>query len=273
MDPFTAFGVGLEALASVDALQGKSRATRQAWALAKQQQLMREQDIALQKQFAQQGIRWRVEDAKKAGLHPLAALGAGGATYSPTAYSVGGAGDSGPSPFEVFSGMGQNLTRAVASTMTQEEKAFKALQLESTRLDVEGKAIENQIRSSQLRQLNMPAPSMAGSDNFLPGQGNSPLVLNKPLERVVSAPGRPAQEAGWRPDVAYSRTDTGLTPVVPSSLSESLEDDIIGKLMWRVRNQLLPNFGKGGKPPKSMLPKGSRQWKWNHWRQEFQPSK
>lgn len=36
-----------------------------------------------QKEFAQNGIQWRVEDAKKAGLHPLYAIGAQGATYTP----------------------------------------------------------------------------------------------------------------------------------------------------------------------------------------------
>lgn len=38
-----------------------------------------------QREFAQMGIRWRVEDAKAAGLHPLYALGGSGATYSPSA--------------------------------------------------------------------------------------------------------------------------------------------------------------------------------------------
>ena len=30
----------------------------------------------MQKEFAQNGIRWKVADAKAAGIHPLAALGA-----------------------------------------------------------------------------------------------------------------------------------------------------------------------------------------------------
>lgn len=38
---------------------------------------------ALQKEFAQSGVQWRVEDAKKAGIHPLAALGFQGTSYSP----------------------------------------------------------------------------------------------------------------------------------------------------------------------------------------------
>jgi hypothetical protein len=39
-------------------------------------------NIAMQKEFAQQGIGWKVADAKKAGIHPLFALGA--STHSPS---------------------------------------------------------------------------------------------------------------------------------------------------------------------------------------------
>ena len=35
---------------------------------------------ALQREFAQNGIRWRAADARAAGLHPLAALGSSGAS-------------------------------------------------------------------------------------------------------------------------------------------------------------------------------------------------
>lgn len=45
-------------------------------------QMMRNEQ--LQRDFAQQGITWRVEDAKKAGIHPLFALQGGGAAYAPS---------------------------------------------------------------------------------------------------------------------------------------------------------------------------------------------
>lgn len=44
--------------------------------------IAREQ-MAMQREFAQNGIQWKVEDAKKAGLHPLYAIGASTATYTP----------------------------------------------------------------------------------------------------------------------------------------------------------------------------------------------
>lgn len=48
---------------------------------------MAAQQEAIQREFAQQGIRWKVADAKAAGLHPLYAIGAQGAQYSPVSYS------------------------------------------------------------------------------------------------------------------------------------------------------------------------------------------
>ncbi len=38
----------------------------------------------LQREFAQNSIQWRVNDAKKAGIHPVAALGSQGISYNPS---------------------------------------------------------------------------------------------------------------------------------------------------------------------------------------------
>lgn len=42
-----------------------------------------DKQMKMQTKFAKNGIQWRVEDAKKAGIHPLAALGASTSAYSP----------------------------------------------------------------------------------------------------------------------------------------------------------------------------------------------
>lgn len=42
-----------------------------------------------QKEFAQNSIQWRVADAKKAGIHPLAALGASSSAYTPVSSGFG----------------------------------------------------------------------------------------------------------------------------------------------------------------------------------------
>lgn len=224
------------------------------------------QNLAAQKEFAQYGIRWRVADAEKAGLHPLAALGAQTSSFAPSIV-----GDTGMS--DAVRNSGQDISRAISATRTADERMMAQLNLANARADLDGKEIDNQIRKAQLNKMVSVGPPFPGGDNFVPGQGNSGLVVDRPLQRTVSAPGRPAQEAGWRPDVAYARTDTGLTPVVPESLSESLEDDIVGKLLWRFRNQVMPNFGPAGAPPKHMLPRGYDRWEWSATGQEYRPRK
>lgn len=216
-----------------------------------------------QEEFARMGVRWKVEDAKAAGIHPLYALGANTMSFSPSYV-----GDTSQS--EMIRDTGQNINRAIQATASGEERQANQLRLEGMKLDNELKAAEIAKTKAQIG----PALPMPGNDNFIPGQGNSALVIDKPIERNVSAPGRPAQEAGWRPDVSFSRTDTGLAPMIPQGLSESLEDDMIGKAMWRWRNQIVNNFSDSGTPPpKHMLPKGADRWTWSMKSQEWQPAK
>lgn len=214
----------------------------------------------MQKEFAQMGIRWKVEDALAAGIHPLAALGASTSGASPS-FQVGTPDNS---MSNAVSRAGQNLSRAVNATRSPQERIEQQLRLENMGLQND---LLRQQRDNQPK--NPPLPT-AGTDNFIGGQGDSGVMLVKPSTRISHAPGRPAQEAGARPDVSYSRTDTGLVPVIPEGLSESMEDDMIGKLMWRIRNQVAPNFGLGGSPPNSQAPHG-HVWRWDKFRQEWTP--
>lgn len=81
-----------------------------------------------QKEFAQMGIRWRVEDAKAAGLHPLYALNANLPTYAPS-FAM----DSiGPAMAEA----GQNIGRAVGAQATANERAMQALLLRKLQAEI-----------------------------------------------------------------------------------------------------------------------------------------
>lgn len=238
---------------------------------ARNLELSREQ-MAKQEEFAKMGIRWKVDDARAAGLHPLAALGATGASYSPAMPMMVDSGVRASSPkAEFYSKMGQNLSRAALSVSTKEERLASALRLENMRL-------QNALLGAQINQINSPSnPPLptGGTDAFDDaGAGPSAMVVD-PARRVRSAPGRPAQEDGWRPDVSYSRTDTGLQPVIPQGISESMESEgILGTVPWMIRNRLAPNFGKGAKgPSRSMLPKGYDYWRWDRFAQEWQPAK
>ena len=239
---------------------------------AKAQREANEKNAALQKEFAQQGIRWRVEDAKAAGIHPLYALGANTISAAP---SYVGDPNAGATP-RALGDMGQNIGRAIHATRTNEERQLANIQLMSAKTDLEGRALDNQIKAATLKNLTQPATPSAGTpgglDNFIPGQGNSPIKIN-PAERTASQKGRLSQEAGWTPDVAYARTDTGLTPVPSKDVKERIEDQLIPEIMWAIRNQLMPNITGQGAPPLNQLPKGYDKWRWNKLKQEWQPSK
>lgn len=229
------------------------------------QREINDQNAQLQREFARMGITWRVEDARRAGIHPLAALGASGASASPS-YQLGAPDDS---VSRGIHNMGQNLSRSMKATLSPQERLENEYRLENMRLNNE------LLRGQVIRDRqpgNPPLPS-GGTDNFIGGQGDSGTMLVVPSKRTAHAPGRPAQEAGARPDVSYSRTDSGLVPVIPQGLSESMEDDTVGKILWRIRNQVMPNLSGRGAPPKSQLPNGYNHWRWDKLTQEWRPAK
>lgn len=216
------------------------------------------QNAALQREFAQHGIRWKVEDAKAAGIHPLAALGASTHSFSPI--SVGGADTS---QFDNLSSMGQNLSRVLMSTSTEDERTLSKLQLANAQADLDGKIIDNQIRSSQLHTMTQTGPSM-------------PIKI-KPSEQTATATGLPHQQAGQISDVGWVKTKSGYAPVPSVDVKERIEDQMIPEAMWSYRNQLIPNlqsFGaKADKPPRSLLPGPNYEWEWSYTKQEWQPYK
>lgn len=203
---------------------------------------------ALQREFAQMGIRWRVDDAKAAGLHPLAALGASGAQASPSFQAFTGSPRTGVS--DAVGRMGQNISRAVAATSTTEDRVARRLQLESMGLD-------NQIKEAELRKLESTPPF--------------PSVIEKPLERVAAEADKKWQEVGDYPSVAYMRSPTGLVPVMPPNLAEALESDQTNQAQWAIRYKGGPNITPRERPSNNKLPPGAIGWKWSFKLQEWQP--
>lgn len=99
-----------------------------------------------QKELAQNQVQWRVEDAKKAGLHPLAALGISPSSYSPATALPDYSGLSGVG--DTLYQMGQNADREAMQAKTQAEQQ-KAVEL------------NNQLLEAQIRLTNSQA---AGQD-------------------------------------------------------------------------------------------------------------
>lgn len=114
-----------------------------------------DEQAKLQREFAQNSVQWKVEDAKKAGVSPLFALGAPTVSYSPI--SVGSDLASG------ITNAGQDISRAVTAGMTGRERLSTydtaVQQLSLKRMD-----LENTLLASQIARINS-----AGGIPPLPG--------------------------------------------------------------------------------------------------------
>lgn len=244
----------------------------------KRQDALNAQNVALQREFAQNGIRWKVEDARAAGISPLAAMGAQG--YSPGVMINTDPGPipelprSGPAPAEQMVDalkMGQDFGRAMNATRTQVERDEAMYALQKQRAELENTYLAAKIAKETA--VGPPLPS-AMDRGGLVGQGNVPVEYKR-VQINASDPGNPAKEAGAVPDYQYGRTDTGYTVVPSKDVKERIEDNFWQETKWAIRNQLLPALN-GLRPPDPRnhpLPKGYRSWEWNPWAQEFQPSK
>lgn len=233
------------------------------------------QNIAMQKEFAQTGIQWRVEDAKKAGIHPLAALGGGGAAYAPS--SVVGSYDSGRPEF--LRSTGQNISRAINQAMTPDQKVERALRLKSLDLD-------NQLKQKEIDGLNTPGIPGLTSNSSLGRHllGQNPLnynyqggyVTEQPTQKSHASPGKPHQAAGEYTDYVFARTATGLHPVPSKEMQEAIEDKFVPETLWALRNYAFPtlnsNMRNAMRPSlrEHPLPRGW-VWQWNPFAAEFQP--
>lgn len=163
IDPGTAAlaGAGIGALGD---LIGGDRSAKSAEAQAAQ-------NVAYQREFAQNGIRWRVEDAKAAGLHPLYAIGAAGASFAPNPITVQDKGIG-----SAFEKMGQGLTRAVAAQETQDQADMR---------DLQKRLITSQINESDARaQLARSQAAVTGSPVSFPYTG---AMDGSPYHRPMEA--------------------------------------------------------------------------------------
>lgn len=129
------------------------------------QEEQREANAALQREFAQNAIQWKVADAKKAGIHPLYAMGA--PSISP-AVSV----QSDPLASSLSS-MGSDVSRAMMASATSEQrdKAVSGVTEEMTRLGLERAGLQNELLRSQIARLRAaqvgpPAPAIGETENF-----------------------------------------------------------------------------------------------------------
>lgn len=193
-----------------DMREDAERASERAW----------DRNYAAQKEFAQHGIQWRVSDAQAAGLHPVFALGGGGAAFAPSA-SVAVASPSGvPSGGSgSFSSMGQNLARASKAEMTEEQRRFQELQELAVVAQIherDSAADLNAARAEQIRRQSNASNGLGSSDPNvavgLPavgGNSGAGLIQVQPDQPTSYASSDHAVTAAKRPAWSIFRVHSG----------------------------------------------------------------
>lgn len=223
----------------------------QARSSNKQQAAQYGQQASWQEKLAREGIQMRVADAKKAGIHPLAAIGAQGAYSSPV--SVGG------KQLADMSTFGQDLTRAGLAQGTSAERKMTDIQLDSANLDNEMKRLE--LASMRRRLAGQMGPPMPDMVNVQPAKTTSHDRKSRSME-ASSIP-----TVGWG-----HNADGSITPI-PSELGkERQEDDFILQSQWKLENYLGPNFNpQKYKPPRKHWPKGAKDMEWKPFKFKWVP--
>lgn len=257
-----AIGAGISALGSVAGGFLQSQGQQSANRLAEAQF---DYNAQKQEEYFKNAILFRVQDAKRAGIHPLAALGA--QIASPAAIPVGGGvGDTGLGAG--FAQAGQDIGRAVSSMKRTDEKevamrdAISAATLAKTQAEID------YIRSMTVRNLapspGVPVSASGVRGNMLDGQGNSPNLVKPKLNEVtITAPGSPHREPGVQPDVAHGVTGRGTYTVIPGKEFKDRSEDMSWlPFQWFIRNHIMPMLNEKYRTPPGAAPLG-KIWVWD----------
>lgn len=161
-------------------------------------------DARLQKEFAQKGIQWKAADAKAAGLHPLAAIGAPTTSFSPV--SVGGDNS--------YSRAGQSIGRSLSKMLSKKEKVVEKIEIDSAIEKLKNMRLQNVGLQTEIDQMrrNPPVQSVTGGgDDFQRATG---LVETKKVQ--IPAIKSVGVQAGVKPFHSDRIDDQGNVWRMPS---------------------------------------------------------
>lgn len=157
------------------------------------------QNYNAQKEFAQNGISWKVADAKQAGIHPLYALGGQTASYSPTYDSGAGTdyGITGASQAIGNSFFGREMRQ---EQLKQEKAKTKILQSQASEMDKQA--------SSLNISKTMPVP-----DSTL--EASKKLITAKPdVQNEISSGSRKSSLKSLSSSGSNATTTHGFSPAL-----------------------------------------------------------
>lgn len=204
-----------------------------------------QQQLAFEMAAAHNGIQWRVDDAKAAGISPLVALGA--PTFNPGAIGISGGNFDNPysGAAHGLEAMGQDLSRAAMVAQTEKTRSDTIKAVEDAKNS--SALTASQIRLNDANTARAYA-SMAGSPSmpqvsgtrFPDGQGNAPGPTQTVPSKTVGE-GIPGIEGALTPAVKPVRmADGGIDPQPSLGSSVGATGETLG---YTIRNRLNPPAG------------------------------
>lgn len=214
-----------------------------------------------QKEFAQNGIQWRVADATAAGLHPLAALQGGGTSFSPS-FNTGSGMDFGKM-FDDMAGMGkhgQNTDRAQRAVLSDYDREKQALHIRS--LQLQNSLLESQLAQNWSHVMGQPSnPPAPGPSSAVPAQSSGQTLALPGAVKPGVVKLEPSKSESARPGdagVAAGRSPLFREQVISNKSSANLLTPEAGEL-----------FEAYGEVLKPFMAAGAHGLRW--WDNELQP--
>lgn len=246
----TVIGAGLGSTVGGGVDSNKAAKTKQGY--YNNQMDLAKQQMQFQQDYVKSVMQWRVEDAKKAGVHPMAALGMSNPGYSPVSLpsipSSAGT-DASLNPME----FGQSLNYAATKAKDRQQQAQMVdLQIRGLELDNEYKqAMINQTKVDTLassiasnQALGSPAaPTFTPESQHVPGQADSgdTSILGKGSHRLFNI--------AMHGDSAV----LVLNPEISDGVSESMVSNTIASIVREIEtgnnpdlvDEIISHFPKG----------------------------
>lgn len=189
-----------------------------------------------QKNLALNQLQWRVADAKKAGLHPMAALGIGASSFSPVGVSQT------PYDFSWIGDMGQNADYAAAKAKDKQDQdtavnlSRRNAELQNQNLELQNQGLQ---QDNEFRQWKYNVAMSGGVQQALKSPANAsvngvnPSVI--PGQDDSIPPGKGNIPSG-EPMFQFMETSTpGVYTLQPGSdWSQIYEDKGFGLEQWPI---------------------------------------
>lgn len=157
-----------------------------------------------QQAILQNQIQWRAEDARKAGLHPLAALGAASMSFNPS--MVGGYGNKQSSLLERMGRAGQDIGAALNKLGGVTQRQFDVLRLAQEREKLDNMKLQNVGLRNQIYQNSRQTVGSTPLERHLgiTGQDSPPAVSAAQAAAIyepptISTSKRPGVQSGTQP--------------------------------------------------------------------------